>query len=36
MVFNVDLITWLLFWIKYMDIILDKYKMANATLASSS
>ncbi len=30
MVFNVDLITWLLFWIKYLDIILGKYKMAKA------
>ncbi len=25
---NVDLFTWLLFWIKYLDIILGKYKMA--------
>ncbi len=33
---NVDLFKCLFFWIKYMDIILDKYKMANATLASSS
>ena len=32
---NVDLFKWLLFWIKYLDIILGKYKMANVIHAGS-